>query len=70
MHTHTWFGIGSRAGAKPMAAAGSEGREMRVGSRGEGERYFVMKGDAVRKCGKGGCARDAEVGWYIGSCSC
>jgi hypothetical protein len=35
-----------------------------------GGRYPVMKGDAVRKSGWGGCARDAVVGWYGGSCCC
>lgn len=34
----------------------------------EGRRYLVMKGDAVRKCGWGGCARDAVVGWHGASC--
>jgi len=68
---HTWFGIGSRAGAKPTASEGSEGWGVRFwDEREERGRCSVMKGDTARRCGWGGCARDAVVTWYSRNSYC
>lgn len=54
LHTHTWFGIGSRAGAKPMAAEGSEGWEARVGSRGKERGISSWRGMLCESVGREG----------------